>query len=152
VLLQTMLAPYATFRHAVPSLVTIVVVLYSTRAGARRGSIVALAGGALDDVFAGTGCAWLVATLAVVLFVGIVSRGFFSDGFVTLGGLVALSVGVRDAVFWSVMRLAGYPQGLGTEHVHAALWQAALTGLVTIVYLVARSRFFVDRTSVERYP
>jgi len=149
---QTTLAPLITFRGAVPSFVTIAVVLYSISVGARRGAFLGIIAGVLEDVFAGTGGAWTIATTTVALLVGLIARGFFSDGFPVLGALVAISVLARDALFWLVMRLQGYPSGLGIAHLHAALWQAAITGILTIIYLIGRSRFVVDRTNVERYP
>lgn len=149
---QAVLAPVLLFRGAVPSFVTIAVVLYAVRVGARRGAIAGIVAGALEDVFAGTGGTWTIATTAVALGVGGLSRGFFSDGFPMLGALVALAVIVRDAVYWGVMRLEGYPAGLATYHFHAMLWQGLLTGIMTVIYLVGRSRLVVDRTNVERYP
>ncbi|GAC1403948.1 MAG: hypothetical protein NVSMB64_06420 [Candidatus Velthaea sp.] len=149
---QTTLAPLITFRGAVPSFVTIAIVLYAIRVGARRGVVLGILAGILEDIFAGTGGAWTIASTAVALMVGMIARGFFSDGFPMLGALVALSVLMRDAIFWLVMRLQGYPNGLGTAHMHAAVWQGALTGVLTVLYLIGRSRLVVDRTNVERYP
>jgi hypothetical protein len=37
-------------------------------------------------------------------------------------------------------------------HFHNAIVQALLTGALTTAYLVARGRFVVDRTRIERYP
>jgi len=64
---QTVLAPVLAFRGAVPSLVTIAVVLYAARAGARRGVFLALPAGLLEDVFAGTGGGWAISTTVVAL-------------------------------------------------------------------------------------
>ncbi|MFN2459079.1 MAG: rod shape-determining protein MreD [Candidatus Velthaea sp.] len=152
VLAQTTFAPYLMYRGAVPSFVTIAIVLYAIRAGARRGAVLGIIAGALEDVFAGTGGAWTVASTIVALGVGAVARGFFSDGFPMLGALVAITVLARDTVFWLVMRLEGYPPGLATAHAHTAIVQAALTGFITVLYLIGRSRLVVDRTNVERYP
>ncbi|GAC1431718.1 MAG: hypothetical protein NVSMB5_25720 [Candidatus Velthaea sp.] len=149
---QTTLAPVLAFRGAVPSFVTIAVVLYAIRVGARRGAVLGILAGLIEDIFAGTGGAWTIASTAVALLVGLIARGFFSDGFPMLGALVALSVLVRDALFWLVMRFQGYPSGLAAAHAHAALWQAGVTGVLTVLYLIGRSRLVIDRTNVERYP
>ena len=45
VLAQTTVVPLFVFRNAVPSLVTIAVVLYAVRAGARRGALLAIPAG-----------------------------------------------------------------------------------------------------------
>jgi rod shape-determining protein MreD len=148
---QTTLAPLITFRGAVPNFVMIAVVLYAVRVDARRAAIIGLIAGAVEDALGAGSGSWTIATTLVAAGLGTVARGFFSDGFVVLGALVALAVFVRDIVFWVLMRLEGYPHGLGTAHLHIALWQAAITGSATIVYLVAHSRLFSDRTSVERY-
>ena len=149
---QTVLAPYLQYRGTVPSLVTIAIVLYALRVGARRAAIVGIIAGAIEDALGGTGGAWTIATTLIALGAGTVARGFFSDGFPILGALIALTVLVRDAIFWFVMSLQGYPPGLGTAHFHTAVVQAVITGVIAILYLVARSRFITDRTDVERYP
>ena len=148
---QTTLAPFITFRGAVPSLVMIAVVLYAARVDMRRAAIIGLIGGALEDALGGGNGSWIIATTLVAGSVGTFTRGFFSDGFVILGAVVTLAVLARDAIFWTLQRLEGYPHGLGTTHLHIALWQSAITGLITVVYLIVRSRFFADRTNVERY-
>jgi rod shape-determining protein MreD len=148
---QATLAPLITFRGAVPSFVMIAVVLYAVRVDMRRAAIIGLIAGALEDALGAGSGSWMIATTLVAAGVGAIARGFFSDGFVILGALVGLAVAVRDFLFWGLMRLEGFPNGLGTTHLHIALWQAVLTGTATIVYLIARSRFVVDRTNVERY-
>ncbi len=151
VFVQTVCAGLLTEHAAVPSFATIAVVLYALKAGARRGALLAIIAGILEDSFAGSGGAWTIATTLMALAAGAVSRGFFSDGFPMLGAVVALAIVVRDTIFWIVMSLQGYPRGFVTAHVHATLWQAALTGGCAMVYLVVRGRFVVDRTAVERF-
>src|ERR1035438_8480395 len=58
VFLQTMFAQFVTFRGGTPSLVTIAVVLYAAKVGARRGALFGIIAGVLEDCFAGTGGAW----------------------------------------------------------------------------------------------
>ncbi len=147
-----MFAQFFTFHGAVPSLVTIAVVLYALKAGARRGALLGIIAGLLEDCFAGTGGAWTIATTLTALAAGAVARGFFSDGFPMLGAIVALAIVLRDTIFWVVMSIDGYPRGYASAHVHTTLWQAALTGACTMLYLVIRARFVVDRTAVERFP
>lgn len=148
---QTMFAQFVTIHSAVPSLVTIAVVLYAAKVGARRGAIFGLIAGVLEDGFAGTGGAWTIATTALGLAVGGVSRTFFADGVAMLSALVGLAVLLRDATFWGVMRVEGYPRGLAVAHAHAAVWQAALTAACALIYLFVRGRFIPDHTTVERY-
>jgi rod shape-determining protein MreD len=152
VFVQTMFGHDVAFHGAVPSFVTIGVVLYAAKVGARRGALFGLIAGLLEDCFAGTGGAWTIATTATGLAVGGISRTFFSDGVPMLGALVALAILLRDALFWGVMSIEGYPRGLAAVHLHASLWQAAMTGICAVAYLVVRDRFIVDRTTVERYP
>jgi rod shape-determining protein MreD len=152
VFVQATLGRLLAFHGAIPALVMIPVVRYAVRMGARRGAIAGLVAGLLDDAFgAGTGN-WTIATTLVALGAGTLGRGFFSDGFLIQGFLVALAVALRDLVYWTLERFEGFPHGLGLVHLHVGLIQAALTGLLTIVYLVVRERFVADRTSVERYP
>jgi rod shape-determining protein MreD len=152
VFLQTVFAQLLIVHGAVPSLVTIAVVLYAAKAGARRGAILGVIAGLLEDCFAGTAGDWTMATTLMALAVGGIARTFFSDGFAMLGALVALAILLRDGIFWIMMSLQGYPRGFAMSHLHAAIWQALLTGVAAVIYLAARSRFVADRTAVERYP
>ena len=149
---QTTLGALLSFRHVIPALVMIPLVLYAVRVGARRGAIAGCIAGLLDDIFGGGGGNWTIATTLAALGVGTLGRTFFSDGFVMQGFLIVLAVVARDLLFWTLERFEGFPHGLGTMHLHAALVQGLLTGIIAVVYLVARGRFFVDRTSIERYP
>ncbi|HEY4441948.1 MAG TPA: rod shape-determining protein MreD [Candidatus Elarobacter sp.] len=150
-LLQTIVVPLFAFRAAVPSLVTIVVVLYAVRVGARRAAILAIPAGLLEDIFAGTGGGWTIATTVVAMLVGGLSRRMFADGAFAPALLCGLAVLARDLVFWAVMRLEGYPPGYATAHLHAALWSALLTSLVAFLWLLIRGRLVADKTTVERY-
>ncbi|GAC1580377.1 MAG: hypothetical protein NVS3B7_14890 [Candidatus Elarobacter sp.] len=148
---QTVVVPLFAWRGAVPSLVTIAVVLYASRAGARRGALLALPAGMLEDVFAGTGGAWTIATVLIALLVGGLSRRMFTDGGFAPAVLCAVAVLARDLVFWSVMSAQGYPHGFAVAHLHTSLWRAALTALITFVWLVVRGRLVTDKTTIERY-
>jgi rod shape-determining protein MreD len=148
---QTVVVPLLAFRGAVPSLVTIAVVLYASRAGARRGALLALPAGLLEDIFAGTGGGWTIATTIVALLVGGFSRRMFADGAFVPAVLCGFAVLVRDLVFWSVMRIEGYPAGFALAHAHTSLWRALLTAIVAFVWLVVRGRLVTDKTTIERY-
>lgn len=150
-LAQTVVVPLLAFRGAVPSLVTIAVVLYASRAGARRGAMLALPAGFLEDVFAGTGGGWTIATTVVALLAGGFSRRMFADGAFVPSILCGLAVLLRDLIFWSVMRMEGFPPGFATVHAHAAVWRALLTALVAFAWLVIRARLVTDRTTIQRY-
>jgi rod shape-determining protein MreD len=148
---QTVVIPLLAFRGAIPSLVTIAVVLYASRAGARRGALLALPAGLLEDIFAGTGGGWTIATTIVALLVGAFSRRMFADGAFVPAMLCGAAVLVRDAVFWSVMRAEGFPPGFATAHFHTSLWRALLTAAVAFAWLFVRGRLVTDRTTIERY-
>lgn len=148
---QTVLAPWLTFRHAMPSFTTIAIVLYALRVKDRRSAVVGIIAGVLTDTVAGTAGGWTIADTLIALGVGAVARGFFADGVLPPSFFVAAAVLVRDGIFWIVMAMEGYPRGFTTAHLHASLWQAALTGLCALVYLAGRSRFFDVSTRIERY-
>jgi rod shape-determining protein MreD len=148
---QTALVPLFAFRGAVPSFVTIAVVLYAVRVGARRGALLAIPAGLLEDVFAGTGGGWTISTTLVALLAGGLSRRMFADGAFAPAVLCGIAVLARDLVFWSVMRIEGYPAGFATAHAHAALWRALLTAIVAFLWLLVRGRLVTDKTTVERF-
>jgi rod shape-determining protein MreD len=150
-LAQTLFAPLIAFRGAVPSLAAIVVVLYANRVGARRATMLAIPAGLIEDVFAGTAGCWTIATTIVALCVGGLSRRVFADGAFVPAVLCGLAVLLRDFLFWSAMRMEGFPHGYAGAHLHAALWNATLTAIVAFVWLVVRGRLVVDKTTVHRY-
>ena len=148
---QTVAVPLFAFRGAVPSLVTIAVVLYASRAGARRGALLGLPAGLLEDIFAGTGGGWTLATTVVGLLAGGFSRRMFADGAFVPAVLCGLGVLVRDLIFWATMRLEGFPPGFAVAHLHTSLWRALLTALIAFVWLVVRRRLVSDKTTIKRY-
>ncbi|BDE08220.1 hypothetical protein WPS_34960 [Vulcanimicrobium alpinum] len=150
-LAQTTLVPLVAFRGAVPSLVTIAVVLYAVRTGARRGAMLAIPAGLLEDIFAGTGGAWTLGTTIVALLAGGISRRMFADGWFAPAVLCGLAVLLRDLLFWTVMRMEGFPAGFAVAHLHTSLWRALFTSLVAFVWLIVRGRLVVDKTTVERW-
>jgi rod shape-determining protein MreD len=148
---QTTFAPLLVVRAGAPSFVTIVVVLYTLRVGARRGALLGIVAGALTDAVAGSGGAWTLAYALLALACGAVARGFFADGLVPPSLFVGAAVVVRSALFWAIMAFEGYPRGFGTTHLHAALESGALTAVYTFVYLLFRTRFGGEQTRIERY-
>lgn len=148
---QTAFAPWLMVREGMPSFVTIVVVLYTLRAGARRGTLLGLVAGVLSDALAGTGGAWTLAYTLLAPACGAVARGFFADGLLPPSLFVGVAVVVRSVIFWTVLSFEGYPRGYGTVHLHAALESGALTAVYAFVYLLFRARFGGEETRIERF-
>ena len=148
---QTVFVPLFAFRGAVPSLVTVIVVLYASRVGARRAALLAIPAGLLEDIFAGTGGGWTFSTTIVALCVGGLSRRVFADGAFVPAVLCALATLARDLIFWTVMRGEGYPSGFALLHLHESVWRALLTGLAAFLWLVVRGRLVADKTTIHRW-
>jgi len=148
---QTAFAPQLIVRGGIPSFVTIAVVLYALRLGARRGAVLGLVAGVLTDAVTGTGGAWTLAYTLLALACGGITRGFFADGVVLPSLFVGAAVVVRSALFWIAMSAEGYPRGFGTVHLHAALESGLLTSVYAFVYLIFRSRYGGQPTRIERY-
>ena len=74
-----------------------------------------------------------------------------ADGAFVPAVLCGVAMLVRDFVFWSVMRVEGFPHGYALAHFHTALWRAALSALVAFLWLVVRGRLVTDKTTIERY-
>jgi rod shape-determining protein MreD len=148
---QTVFAPLLLVRGGIPSFVTIAVVLYALRVGARRGALLGLLAGVLTDSIAGTGGAWTLAYTALAMLCGAVSRGFFADGMVMPSLFVGVAVVVRSALFWITMSAEGYPRGFGAVHLHAALESGALTAVYAFVYMLFRARYGGEPTRIERF-
>jgi rod shape-determining protein MreD len=136
---------------ALPSFVSIVVVLYALRVGVPRALILGAIAGVLTDALSGTGGGWTVAYLAMTVASGAVRTRFFADGVVVPSLLVIAAVLLRNAIFWAVMTAEGYPRGYGTAHVHVAIEQAVLTGVVTAIVQLVRMRFDDPADRIERY-
>ncbi|HEV8021979.1 MAG TPA: rod shape-determining protein MreD [Candidatus Lustribacter sp.] len=148
---QTVFAPLLVVRAGIPSFVTIAVVLYALRVGARRGALLGVTAGVLTDAVTGTGGAWTLSYTALAMLCGGITRGFFADGVVLPSLFVGVAVVVRNAMFWIIMAAEGYPRGYGAVHLHAALESGALTAVYAFVYLLFRSRFGGEPTRIERY-
>jgi rod shape-determining protein MreD len=148
---QTAFAPWLTVRGAIPSFVTVVVVLYALRSGARGAVVIGALAGVATDAIAGTGGGWTVAYLAIALGASATRTLFFADGVVLPSVVVGAAVLVRNAIFWIVMSAEGYPRGYGMAHLHTAILQAVLTALVAALVQVARSRFADPVERLQRF-
>jgi len=141
-LLQTEVLHFFAFRHAEISAVLVVVIWYALHADLRRAALFGLIAGACEDVLATqTGAAFTISTTVTAALAGTLSSRFFSDsiplGFAIMFGATV----VRDAFFWTVLALQGYPGGYARMHVHESLWQALLNALVLgCLQLIARRR------------
>ncbi|MDP9019167.1 MAG: rod shape-determining protein MreD [Candidatus Eremiobacteraeota bacterium] len=141
-LVQNTVLHFFSWRDATISPVLVVVVWYAMRTDVRRGAILGLAAGFVEDMLgAGTGGAWTIATTLTAIIASVVSRGFFEDSIPLVGGVVIFCTLVRNLIFWLVMQAQGFPPGLGWMHFHRSLWQAALNALFVVVAMViARHR------------
>jgi hypothetical protein len=69
------------------------------------------------------------------------SRNFFADSLPIGAGVAALATLIRNAIFWSVMSLQGYPSGLASIHAHETMWQAVLNAMLMLVLMLGAHRF-----------
>jgi rod shape-determining protein MreD len=148
---ETVFRPFLMVRSGVPSLITIAVVLFALRAGARRGAVLGIIAGVLTDAVAGTGGASTISYTLLALFAGAISRGFFADGIVLPSIAIGIAVVARLTMFWIVETAEGYPRGYGAVHLHAALESGVLTAAYAFVYLLIRTRFGGEQTRIERF-
>lgn len=133
-------------RTVVPSLVLVVVIWYAIRVDARRAAVYGLVAGLCEDALsAGTGAAWMISTGASAIVASLLSRGFFSDSLPLAGAIMVVATLLRALLFWVVMALSGYPSGLGTIHLHEALFQAPLNAAIVIVAMLVVRRFDLAR-------
>lgn len=141
-LVQVEIGRFLVFRGAALSVVLVTVVWYAIRVDTRRAALFGLIAGLCEDVLSTqTGAAWTISTTVTAILAGTLSRGFFADSIPLVAAIVAIATLVRDAIFWTVMALQGYPPGLGGAHAHQALWQALLdAAFVAAVMGVLRLR------------
>lgn len=114
---------------------------YAVRVDPARAALFGFIGGMLEDALAGgtTGGAFAVSTAIAGALAAIGSRGFFADSIPVVTLIAFLASFVRLTVFWVVMGIQGYPAGMGTIHLHEAVWQAIMNaGLAALVILIAR--------------
>lgn len=129
-------------RTVEPSLVLIVVVWYAIRVDARRAVVYGFLAGLCEDALSpGTGAAWMISTGAAAVIASLLSRGFFSDSVPLSGAITAVATLVRALIFWIVMALSGYPAGLGTMHLHEALFEAVFNATIVVAAVLFVRRF-----------
>ncbi len=118
----------------------VVVVWYAIATDSRRAILFGLCAGFMEDsVSGGTGGAWTAATTVTAFCTAMLSRSFFSDSIPLLAAIVVVATLLRNALFWWVMEIQGYPTGLGYLHFHQTLWQSALNALfITASVLFSR--------------
>lgn len=141
---QVTIVHYLAIRDVVPSFVLVVVIWYAIRVDVRRATLYGLAAGLCEDALAAqTGAAWTISTTLSAVVTSMLSRGFFSDSIPLVTAVTAFVTLFRAVIFWSVMRLFGYPPGLGMIHYHQALIAAVLNVCVMIVAMLVARRFGV---------
>lgn len=129
-------------RNVVPSLVLVVVVWYAIRVDARRAAIYGLAAGLCEDVLSpGTGPAWMLSTGISTVIASLLSRGFFADSIPPVMGITLVATLLRALLFWVAMALLGYPAGLGTMHLHEALFAGLLNAAIVVIAMIAGRRY-----------
>ncbi len=149
-LAQAAFGHFVAVRGTVPSIVAIAVVLYAIRVDFTRAIVMGALAGLLEDGIGGTGGAWLTATTLVAAGSIGLARVAFSDGVLQSAAYVVLAVVVRDALFWGVERIQGFPAGLFGASMRTALVQAAFTAILAAAYLFYRLHYVREETSVQR--
>ncbi|MFZ1018478.1 MAG: rod shape-determining protein MreD [Candidatus Cybelea sp.] len=142
VIAQTTIVHALAIRNVVPSLVLVVVVWYAIRVDARRAAIYGLVAGLCEDVLSpGTGAAWMLSTGISAVIASLLSRGFFADSIPLVMGITLVATLLRALLFWVAMALLGYPAGLGTMHLHEALFAGLLNAAIVVIAMIAARRY-----------
>ncbi len=141
VVLQATVVHWLAVRGVVPSLVVIAVVFAAVRMRVTAAVLLGALAGLLEDALGASGGAWTIATCAVAVLASWTTRRFFTDSVSVTLGAVALCTLLRAAIFWSIMSLAGYPPGMGTTHLHGALWDTLYTTFIAAVAIIVRTRW-----------
>jgi rod shape-determining protein MreD len=142
VVAQTTIVHALAIRGVVPSLVLVVVVWYAIRVDARRAAIYGLVAGLCEDVLSpGTGATWMLSTGISAVVASLLSRGFFADSIPLVMGITLVATLLRALLFWVAMALLGYPAGLGTMHLHEALFAGLLNAAIVVVAMIAARRY-----------
>lgn len=136
VILQSAVLSAFALRGAMPSLVLLVVAWYGLRTGTARGIACGLLAGACEDALAGSsGFAWTFATGFAGALAGRAARPRLSDMKLLVLPLVFALTGVRYFVFAALMQAQSRPLTLGSQAVHAVLWQSIFNAALAFVVL-----------------
>jgi rod shape-determining protein MreD len=123
------------------SVVLLVTVWFAARAGVWRGALFALIAGACEDAVAGnTGAGWTFATPIAAVLGGRIVRAVDSDNPLLFGAVVALAALVRLLAFRLILQAQDPGAGFDGAGLHAALWSAALDGVVASIVLIVVPR------------
>ncbi|HUY41702.1 MAG TPA: rod shape-determining protein MreD [Candidatus Dormibacteraeota bacterium] len=142
VVAQSTVLHYAVVRNVEPSLILVVVVWYAMRSDISRATLFGLVAGIGEDLIAfDSGGAWTFATAITALLASLPTRRFFEDSMPFFMIVVGCATLVRDLVFWSIKKAEGYPAGLGTLHLHQAIFQGALNAVLAAVVMFVARRF-----------
>jgi rod shape-determining protein MreD len=140
--LQATLVHYIAIRSAVPSLIFLVVVTYSLRAGTAGAILLGAAGGLLEDALCGnTGAAWTISTTIAAVAISGAVRLTFADSPSIFAALVVVTALLREGIYWAVLSLEGYQVGLGAHFTKIAIASAIYTALIALLVIWARWRF-----------
>lgn len=128
-------------------LVVVFVAWYAATAGPTRGLVYGALCGLVEDALAvRTGAAHMLALGLTGAICGLGSRFVLPDSVFAIAGIVAAGTVLSSALFWSTMSLGGYPDGLGTLHLHRSVW-SALLGVIAFAILWSISTWLRNRNS-----
>ena len=133
-LLQTEVLHFFAWRNAEISAVLATVVWYALHTDVRRAAVFGLIAGVCEDVLAThTGAAFTISTTITATLAGMLASRFFADSLPLLLGIMFVATLVRNATFWIILSLQGYPSGYAPLHVHQTLKEAVMNGCVLLV-------------------
>jgi rod shape-determining protein MreD len=139
---QTTVVHAMAIHGVVPSFVLVVVLWYAIRVDPQHAAAYGLAAGLCEDALsAGTGAAWMISTCITAAIASLLSRGFFADSVPLVAGVTVIATLLRALLFWVIMALSGYPAGLGSMHLHEALFETALNVAIVVAAMLVARRF-----------
>jgi rod shape-determining protein MreD len=149
-LLQSEIGGFLNLRGAAPGFVVLFVLWYGLRTDLTGGLLIGTLAGLCEDALAGwTGGAWTIATGLVGALAGVAAGTPLSESRTRLVPAVVAATLLRYALFALTLRVEGRVQGLPVTHFHAALWQAALDGVLAYLALTFVPRLRVSRVGLR---
>jgi cell shape-determining protein MreD len=137
-LLQSTLLAHLQLRGATIPFVTLIVAWYGLRTGTVSGLAFGLVAGACEDALAGsTGAAWTFATGLIGLACGRIHGTWLADVRLALVPGAALVTFLRYCIFAVALQMEGRTLAQPLAHLHAALWQSLLGGVLALALLIA---------------